>query len=120
MVPHLQAYLTKPLPCLAHSPHCRALYYLLLRSAPIIGLWRLVGEGPVGALIAFTWTQEAIKGEELTFDSLGDEMDCTTYRTLCPRWGSCHRFAAAGSCIHGLCTASDPAPLLLRCMHAGW
>lgn len=34
-------------------PRCSKLYILLHETAPIVGLWRLVGEGPRGALIAF-------------------------------------------------------------------
>lgn len=37
----------------APSACCSKLYMLLHETAPIVGLWRLVGEGPRGALIAF-------------------------------------------------------------------
>ncbi len=91
---------------------CRKLYYLLLRTAPIIGLWRLVGEGPVGALIAFSWTPDGIKGEELQYESLEEEVECTPYRSVCPRCllpagqgGARHRppVLVCGSCAASLC-----------------
>ena len=42
-------------------------------------------EGPVGALIAFSWTREGIKGEELQYGGLEEEVECTPYRSICPR-----------------------------------
>ncbi len=37
----------------ALRPCCSKLYVLLHETAPVVGLWRLVGEGPRGALICF-------------------------------------------------------------------
>ncbi|GAB4820422.1 hypothetical protein N2152v2_007468 [Parachlorella kessleri] len=65
----------------------RDLYYLLHRAAPIVGLWSLVGEGPVGALVAFSWTRDGILGEELQCNGLEEEVECTPYRSICPRRG---------------------------------
>lgn len=85
-VPALVAAVKSSRPIRLHLPSCRrALYYLLHRTAPVVGLWRLVGEGPNGALVAFTWRRDGIKGEELQYDGLEEDMDCVPYRTVSPR-----------------------------------
>ena len=38
---------------------------LLHESEPSVGLWRLVGEGPRSALLAFRWGRDGIEGVEL-------------------------------------------------------
>ena len=50
-------HLRLPPPPLARSK----LYMLLHETAPIVGLWRLVGEGPRGALIAFRRAPGALR-----------------------------------------------------------
>ena len=66
----------------------RQLYTLLKTSAPIIGLWRLVGEGPRSALIRFEWEEDGIKGTEVVPEMpLTGKAGTTFFAHLCPAHG---------------------------------
>ena len=43
----------------------RQLYMLLHSVAPIVGLWRLIGEGPRSSLISFSWGADCIEAHEI-------------------------------------------------------
>ena len=61
---------------------------LLHESAPVVGLWRLVGEGPRGSLIRFRWRPDGIEGAELEPRTpLSDKADATTWARVSPARG---------------------------------
>lgn len=73
---------------LVHPPsNFRQLYYFLRHVERLCGLWRSIGEGPVGSLVSFSWTSDGIEGEELTYSSLKKKPDRTPCFRLCPRRG---------------------------------
>lgn len=67
---------------------CRELYRLLHEAAPAAGLWRLVGEGPRGSLIRFTWTQDGLEGCEVEpREPLTGHADAVPWASVCPSRG---------------------------------
>ena len=61
---------------------------LLHETAPIVGLWRLMGEGPRSALISFRWGRDGIEGAELSCHTpLSGRVDATSWARVCPARG---------------------------------
>ncbi|KAL4435020.1 hypothetical protein ABPG77_003845 [Micractinium sp. CCAP 211/92] len=66
----------------------RALYMLLHESAPIVGLWRLQGEGPRSSLIHFRWERDGIEGVEVEPRApLTGRADASPWARICPARG---------------------------------
>ena len=83
-----------PLPPLYSPPPVRSpptcfkeLFFYLKKIEKLQGLWRIIGDGPVGSLISFQWTSDALEGEEISFSSLKRNPDRTPFLKLCPRRG---------------------------------
>jgi hypothetical protein len=74
---------------LCEGCHCRGLYSLLHESAPIVdSLWRLVGEGPCGSLISFSWAEDGILAAQLEAHSpLTGKVDAVLWARICPAHG---------------------------------
>lgn len=47
----------------------RALYPVLSRYSGVVGLWRSIGDGPVGSFFQFRWAQSCIEGDQLVYHS---------------------------------------------------
>lgn len=61
---------------------------LLHETSPVVGLWRLVGEGPRSALISFKFAQDGIEGSELECRRpLSGKVDATPWARVCPARG---------------------------------
>lgn len=61
---------------------------LLHETAPIIGLWRLVGEGPRSSLISFRWGRDGIEGVELEPRApLTGRCSASPWARVCPARG---------------------------------
>lgn len=61
---------------------------LLHESAPIVGLWRLQGEGPRSSLILFRWERDGIRGVELEPRTpLSGAADAAPWVRVCPARG---------------------------------
>jgi hypothetical protein len=65
----------------------RQLYYYLRHVEQLCGLWRVIGEGPVGAFISFKWVSDGLEGEDISYSSLKRKPDRTPYFRICPRKG---------------------------------
>ncbi|KAL4458168.1 hypothetical protein ABPG75_013033 [Micractinium tetrahymenae] len=66
----------------------RRLYMLLHESAPIVGLWRLQGEGPRSSLIHFRWGRDGIEGVEVEPRApLSGRADASPWARICPARG---------------------------------
>lgn len=65
----------------------RQLYYYLRHVEQLCGLWRVIGEGPVGAFILFKWASDGLEGEEISYSSLKRKPDRTPYWRICPLKG---------------------------------
>lgn len=61
---------------------------LLHESAPIVGLWRLQGEGPRSSLIHFRWERDGIEGVEVEPRApLTGRADASPWARICPARG---------------------------------
>ena len=47
----------------------RSLYPILERYGGVVGLWRSVGEGPVGSFYQFRWGRDCVEGVQLVYHS---------------------------------------------------
>lgn len=74
----------------SHRWRCRrrSLYMLLHECAPIVGLWRLQGEGPRSSLIHFRWGRDGIEGVEVEPRApLTGAADASPWARVCPARG---------------------------------
>jgi hypothetical protein len=73
---------------IVRAPSCfRELYYYLRHVERLCGLWRVIGEGPNGALIRFSWGDDALSGSDLSFPSLRRRPHARPFLRICPRRG---------------------------------
>jgi len=42
---------------------------VLSRYSGVLGLWRSIGDGPVGSFFQFRWAQSCIEGDQLVYHS---------------------------------------------------
>lgn len=61
---------------------------LLHETAPVVGLWRLVGEGPRSALISFRWARDCIEAAEVEPRApLSGKARASAWASICPARG---------------------------------
>ncbi len=80
----------------------RALYPILERYGGVVGLWRSIGEGPVGSFYQFRWGRDCVEGVQLVYHS---PLRCASaVGTQLPnRPQSCHLLQYVSLCRHRLC-----------------
>jgi len=73
----------------SHAPQkFKELFFMLHLVEDMIGLWRVIGGGPHGSLISFTWTSDGIEGHEVRYTSFSDpDPELLGYNRVCPRRG---------------------------------
>jgi hypothetical protein len=66
------------------------LYQLLRVVEPLAeggGLWRVIGDGPAGALATFSWTRDSVDAHEVRFRALHAPPERRPLLSICPRRG---------------------------------
>jgi hypothetical protein len=97
---------------------CRQLYLLLHEAAQIVGLWRVIGEGPQSSLVSFQWTEDGIDGTQLVPQTPLGYVEAAVWACLSPARGLCAAIAVEadgrhatvrleGSCRHDVPKSSS-------------